>query len=71
MNLAVEAINKKFDADQLGDFLQTIEEFGLEPEENDDEYTVHNKSTGYLIAYFCSVPIAGPAGGWINFTQLV
>jgi hypothetical protein len=70
MNLAVEAINKTFDADQLGEFLETVEEFGLAPEEHNDEYTVHLELTGFLVAYFCAVPTQGPAGGWINYTHI-
>ena len=70
MNLAVESMNKQFEADELGEFLETIEELDLKVNEDDDEYTVHLESTGQLVAYFCAVPRCGPAGGWVSYNYI-
>ena len=59
-------INEVFGADELSEFLITMDECDKEVECDDGAYSVHT-STGTMLAYFSETPESGPPGGWARF----
>ena len=57
---------EQFDGNELGEFLDALEQVDLQADEDEGEYSVHDDETGLLLAYFHPTPSQGPAGGWIN-----
>jgi hypothetical protein len=65
-----ESVHETFAADELAEFLSTMDEFEMEVEVEDGEFTV-TTARGTLVAAFSETPLTGVPGGWCSFNHFV
>lgn len=60
----------EFDIDEMGEFLEALEELNLEPEELEDgSLAVYGVISNMLVASFSITPEYGEMAGWIDFSN--
>jgi len=60
------SIDALFDLDQEGEFIEQLEEHGVEYTAEEGEIAAYS-AAGVLIAHFSATPTHVAAGGWIRF----